>query len=50
MTKINIYKPSSVRYERLDVDSLNDTFEVVNDAINNEYNDINYFFDNLLKY
>ena len=50
MTKINIYKPSDVRYERLDVDSLSDTFEVVNDAINNEYNEINSFFDNLLKY
>lgn len=37
------------RIEAIDADSLDDAFEVVDDAIEDDFKSINNFFDNLFK-
>jgi len=48
MTNITNFTSSGTYYERINADSLNDTLEIVNDALNRDFNDIDSFFDNLL--
>ena len=42
--KLQIFKPSNVRIEAIDPDSLEDAFEVIEDEIEREFKIINKLF------